>query len=230
MCQPASSSATEHVQNRPPALHVRSEYARDVHRDELVQIPEGGKYNFNHLFFFYAELHHPPGCFCCLLSLLFALCCPSAIKASTASREDFQGAATTPCDISVIETSLLSGWESVSMLNSTWKLSSLSSLYLPTPVRVLCFQPCWGWSSAAIFRSHNICHFFHPASSARDSFHLVFLILTIKDAKIMGAVQYSWSQTPSITLVSCTGSRSLCVRVRSCMDFGLDVHRRVCLS
>lgn len=69
MCQAASSSPTEHVQNRPPALHVRRGYARDVRRDELVQLPEGRECNFNHLFFF-----HPSGCFCyrphCVSSLL----------------------------------------------------------------------------------------------------------------------------------------------------------------
>lgn len=51
MCQAASLSPTEHVQYRPPALHVRRGYARDIHRDEQIPIPKGGKCNFNHLFF-----------------------------------------------------------------------------------------------------------------------------------------------------------------------------------
>lgn len=91
MCQAASSSPTEHVQNRPPALHVRSEYARDVHRDELVQIPKGGECNFNHLFYLFLLFfllcweQSPPWMFLLLFSL-FALCCPSTIRASTASR------------------------------------------------------------------------------------------------------------------------------------------------
>lgn len=39
MCQPTSSSPTEHVRSRLPALHVRRGYARDIHGDEFVRIP-----------------------------------------------------------------------------------------------------------------------------------------------------------------------------------------------
>lgn len=42
MCQPTSLSPTEHVQNRPQALHVRSVYTRDVREDEPLRVPMGG--------------------------------------------------------------------------------------------------------------------------------------------------------------------------------------------
>lgn len=78
-------ACAEQAPSPPRAPRKRTRWTRD----ELGQIPAGGRCNFNHLFFSilcYAECHHSPKLFL-LLSSLFALCCPSAIKASTASHD-----------------------------------------------------------------------------------------------------------------------------------------------
>lgn len=108
MCQPASASPTEHVQNRPPALHVRRGNARDEHGMSLDGSPRVGDATLITFFFpilCYAECHHSPKLFL-LLSSLFALCCPSAIKASTASHDGCrsQGAAATKRGVRESET------------------------------------------------------------------------------------------------------------------------------
>jgi len=81
MCQPTSSLLTEHVQNRPPAFHVRYEYARDEHGDRLVHTtPRGCKCSFKH-FFIYLRVTQSSLWLLLLLS-------PVALKTSTASLDD----------------------------------------------------------------------------------------------------------------------------------------------
>lgn len=77
MCQPASASPTEHVQNRPPALHVRRGNARDEHGMSLDGSPRVGDatlITFFFLSFVMLSAIIPPSCFCycphCLLSVV----------------------------------------------------------------------------------------------------------------------------------------------------------------
>lgn len=164
-------ACAEQAPSPPRAPRKRTRWTRD----ELGRIPAGGRCNFNHLFFpilCYAECHHSPKLFL-LLSSLFALCCPSAIKASTASHDGCrsQGAAATKRGVRESETDVSPAWETASVSNLTLRLSSLPLLYLPTPVkstpRMLCFWP-YGCRAEAIFRYGNICHIV-PASGAHNS-------------------------------------------------------------
>lgn len=142
MCQPTSSSPTEHVQNRPPALHVRSEYARDVHRDELPQIPEGGKCNFNHLFYIYLFIHFimlsgdvPLVVFVIILTVCLFLCCPSVIKASTASLDGCTSKGQPWLLMTLVQLKPLHPF-CVWVCQLTLKLSSLSLLYFQSQVKL----------------------------------------------------------------------------------------------
>lgn len=97
-------ACAEQAPSPPRAPRKRTRWTRD----ELGRIPAGGRCNFNHLFFpilCYAECHHSPKLFL-LLSSLFALCCPSAITASTASHDGCrsQGAAATKRGVRESET------------------------------------------------------------------------------------------------------------------------------
>lgn len=157
MCQAASSSHTEHVQNRPPALHVHSEYARDVHGDELVQIPKGGECNFNHLFYFFLfcsvfllcwELSpptpSPPGCFrYCSHSLLFVVPAPLEHQ-----QLHFQRAAVTPRDISA-------EWNPIHPLlvrrfNTTLNMKTIITLFTPPPAH------CQVWFPECFVSNHMV--------------------------------------------------------------------------
>lgn len=161
-------ACAEQAPSPPRAPRKRTRWTRD----ELGRIPAGGRCNFNHLFFpilCYAECHHSPKLFL-LLSSLFALCCPSAIKATTASHDGCrsQGAAATKRGVRESETDVSPAWETASVSNLTLRLSSLPLLYLPTPVkatpRMLCFWP-YGCRAEAIFRYGHIV----PASGAHNS-------------------------------------------------------------
>lgn len=83
----------------------------------------------------YAERHHPSGCFCyCPYRLLFVVPAPLKLR-----QLHFQGAAMTPCDISVKWNPFIflcvSVCMCVSMLHLTWKVSLVSLLYFPNPVK-----------------------------------------------------------------------------------------------
>lgn len=164
-------ACAEQAPSPPRAPRKRTRWTRD----ELGQIPAGGRCNFNHLFFLSFVMLSaiiPPSCFCyCPRCLLCVVPAPLKHRQPHMMAAAPRGAAATQCSVRESETYVSSAWETVSLSNLTLRLSSLPLLYLPTPVkstpRMLCFWPYGCWAEA-IFRYDNICHI-NPASSAHNS-------------------------------------------------------------